>query len=66
MADGGQDDVGGIALAALEITAAEVSIGLHVTDHGLDCGSAPELALDHPEDATLLPEMKTWRRFVVL
>ena len=30
MADGGEDDVGGIALAALEVAAAEVTIGLHV------------------------------------
>ena len=54
MADGGEDDVGGIAVAALEMAAAEVSIGLHATDHGLDGGAAPELAFDHPEDATLL------------
>jgi hypothetical protein len=36
VADGGEDDVGRIALAALEMTAAEVSVRLHVTDHGLD------------------------------
>ena len=54
MADGGQDDVGGIALAALEMAAAEMSVGLHVTDHGLDGCAAPELAFDHPEDPTLM------------
>ena len=32
MADGGEDDVGGIAFAALEMAAAEVTIGLHVSD----------------------------------
>ena len=44
MADGGQDDVGGITLAALEIAAAEVAVGFHVTDHGFDGGAAPKLA----------------------
>src|ERR1700757_4683244 len=36
------------------MAAAEVSVGLHMTDHGLDGGAAPEFAFDHPEDATLL------------
>jgi hypothetical protein len=36
VADGGEDDVGRIALAPLEMTAAEMAIGLHVTDHRLD------------------------------
>lgn len=36
MADGGQDEVGGIALAALGVTAAEVSIAPHVIDYGLN------------------------------
>ena len=54
MADGGEDDVGGIAGAALEIAAAEVAFGLQVADHGLDGGSASRLALDHSEDAALL------------
>ena len=54
MADGGEDDVGGIASAALEIAAAEVAFGLQVADHGLDGGSTSQLALDHSEDAALL------------
>jgi hypothetical protein len=54
VADGGEDDVGGIASAALEIAAAEVSFGLQVADHGLDGGSASQLAFDHSEDAALL------------
>src|SRR5262245_45391534 len=36
------------------MTAAEVSVGLHVTDHRLDGRATPELAFDHPEDTTLL------------
>ena len=54
MANGGKDDVGGVTLTPLEMAAAEVSVGLHVTDHRLDGGAAPELAFDHAEDATLL------------
>jgi hypothetical protein len=54
VADGGEDDVGGIAGAALEIAATEVAFGLQVADHGLDGGSASQLALDHSEDAALL------------
>jgi hypothetical protein len=34
VADGGEDDVGGIAFAALEMAAAEVTVGLHVSDQG--------------------------------
>src|SRR5262245_25775340 len=54
MADGGEDDVGGIALAALEMAAAEVTVGLHVSDHGLDGAAASQFALDDAEDAALL------------
>jgi hypothetical protein len=36
VADRGEDGVGGIAVAAFEVAAAEVAFGLHVTDHGLD------------------------------
>jgi hypothetical protein len=49
VADGGEDDVGGIALAALQVAAAEVTIGLHVTDHGLDGGAAPIICVDRHE-----------------
>ena len=42
------------ALAALEVAATEVTIGFHVTDHGLDGGAASELAFDRSEDAALL------------
>ena len=34
MADGGEDDVGGIASAALEIAAAEMALGLQVAITG--------------------------------
>ena len=54
VADGGKDDVGGIALAVLEMAAAEVTVGLHVSDHGLDGAAASQLALDDAEDAALL------------
>ena len=40
MADGGEDGVGGIAETSLEIAATEVTLGLHVADHGLDGGAA--------------------------
>ena len=51
VADGGEDDVGGIAGAALEIAAAEVTFGLQVALGG---GSASQLALDGAEDAAFL------------
>jgi hypothetical protein len=46
--------VGGIALAALEMAAAEVTVGLHVSDHGLDGAAASQFVLDDAEDAALL------------
>jgi hypothetical protein len=51
--DGG-DAVGDIALAALEMAAAEVTVGLHVSDHGLDGAAASQFALDDAEHAALL------------
>ena len=53
MADGGEDDVGGIAFAALEMAAAE-TVGLHVSDHGPDGAAPSQFALDDAEDAALL------------
>jgi len=53
VADGGEDDVGGVAGAAFEIAAAEVTFGLQVADDGLD-GGAAQLAPDDTEDAALL------------
>jgi hypothetical protein len=41
---GGEDGVGGIAGAALEMAAAEVTVGLHVADHGFDGGSASDMS----------------------
>jgi hypothetical protein len=38
----------------LEITPTEVAFRLQVSDHGLDGGAAPQLALDDPEDAALV------------
>ena len=54
MADSGEDDVGGVALAALEVAAAEVSVSLHVANNGFDGRMAAQFALDDPEDAALL------------
>ena len=54
MADGGEHDVGGIAGAAFEVAAAEVTFSLEVSDDRLDGGAAAQLALDDTEDAALL------------
>jgi hypothetical protein len=54
VADAGEDDVGGVAGAAFEIAAAEVTFGLQVADDGLDGGAAPQLGPDDTEDAALL------------
>jgi hypothetical protein len=58
IADSGEDGVGGIAVAAFEVAAAEVTFGLHVADHGLDCRSTSQFAFDGAEDAALLPRDK--------
>ena len=67
MSNRGEDCVGGVALAAFEIAAAEMSVGLHVSDHGFDGGAAFELALDGTVDATLLAgdEDTAWVRRIV-
>jgi hypothetical protein len=54
VADGGEDDVGGLAGAAFEEAAAEVTFGLQVSHDGLDGGAVAQLALDDTEDAALL------------
>jgi hypothetical protein len=54
VADGGENGVGGIALAPFEIAAAEMAIRLHVSDHSLDSGAATQLSFDETKDATLL------------
>jgi hypothetical protein len=54
VADSRENGVGGIALAAFEIAAAEMAIHLHVPDHGLDGGAATQLAFDDAEDAAPL------------
>ena len=67
MADGGEDGIGGIAGGSLDIAAAEVALGLHVADHGLDGGAASQLAFDGAERAALLfgDEDAVWVRRVV-
>src|SRR5262249_20254668 len=54
VADGTQDDVGGIAGAASEIAAAEMTLCLHMSDHRLDRGAPSELAFNAAEDPALL------------
>ena len=51
VADGGED---GVACGSLETAAAEMAVGLHVADHGLDCEAAAQLAFDGAEHASLL------------
>jgi hypothetical protein len=53
VSDGGEDGIGGVSGTAFEIAAAEVALGLHMADHGLDGRSASEFALDGTEDALL-------------
>lgn len=56
MARGGEDDVGGVAVAALEIAASEMAVVLHVTDNGFDGGAASQFSLDGAEDTVLCTE----------
>ena len=53
-ADCGEDDVCSVPLTAFEMATTEVTVGLHVADHGLDCRATPEFAFDGAEDAALL------------
>jgi hypothetical protein len=54
VAGGGEDGVGGVAAAAFEMATTEVTVGLHVTDHGFNGGAASELAFDDAEHAAFL------------
>jgi hypothetical protein len=54
VADGGEENVGGVAGAALEVASPEMTVRLQVSDEGLDGGSAAQFALDDAEDAALL------------
>src|SRR5262249_28099126 len=54
VADGTQDDVGGIAGATSEIAAAEMTLCLHMSNHRLDRGAPSELAFNAAEDPALL------------
>jgi hypothetical protein len=45
VADGGEDGIGAISIASLEIAAAEMDFGFHMADHGLDVSlSVPSIA----------------------
>src|SRR5262249_18839544 len=54
VADGTQDDVGGIAGATSEIRAAEMPLCLHMSNPRLDRGAPSELAFNAAEDPALL------------
>jgi hypothetical protein len=54
VADGTEDNVGGVAGSAFEVAATEVTIGLHVPDCCLDGGAAPQFAFDAAGHTTLL------------
>jgi hypothetical protein len=53
VADSGEDDVCSVTLTAFEMATTEVTVGLHMADHGLDCRATSEFALDGAEDAAL-------------
>jgi hypothetical protein len=54
VSDGGEYGIGSVSGATFWLAAAEVTLGLHLTDHGLDGGPASQLAFDDTEDAALL------------
>lgn len=54
VAGGGEDGIGLVAGAALQVISPEVTIALRVADHRLHGGAASELLLDDAEDAALL------------
>src|SRR5207302_9904494 len=60
--DGAEDDVGGIAGATFEVTAAEVTFCFHMSNLRLDRGASSELAFDAAEHAAFLPAGATIRR----
>ena len=67
VADGGEDDVGVVAGAALEPASAEMAFVLHVSDYRLDGGAPPELTFDDAEHAARFwPERKKRRSFAAL
>src|SRR4029079_4119517 len=62
-----QNRVGRIAFAALEIAAAEVAVGFHMSDDCFDRGATSQLALDHTEDTAALARDKNaaWIGYMV-
>ena len=46
VADGGEDGIGGIALAVPEVVAAHSMFRFEMADHGFDRGSPSQLAFD--------------------
>ena len=60
--NGGEDDVGGVALAAHEVAMAEVLISLHVANDGFDGRVRRRSRLMMPKTPRFRPEMKTRRK----
>ena len=54
VADGAHDGVDVVAEAAFEEVAAQVAVGLAMSDDGFDGGPSPQLLLDLAMDAALL------------
>jgi hypothetical protein len=63
VAEGAEDDVGGVAGAAFEKASAEMTVCFHVAYHGLDRGAAAEFTFDAAKDPGFCPEIKTRRGF---
>ena len=49
-----EDGIGGVSGTTFEIAAAEMTLGFHVADHGLDGGASSQFAFDDAEDAAIL------------
>jgi hypothetical protein len=54
VADGTENDVGSVAVAAFEMAAAEMAICLHVSDHGFDRRAAVQWSTNWPPGAQAL------------
>ena len=54
MADGAEHGVGLVAMAALEVIAAEMAVALQMSNHRLDGRAAFQFAFDGAEDTALL------------
>ncbi len=55
VADGAHDGVDVVAEASMQEVAAQMAVGLAMSDDGLDGGSSPQFLLDLSVDAAFLP-----------